>query len=76
MVFLKTSGQIRVNFSDSDLKSLIFLFIFKSLLKCRFGGFHNSLTLNFNLASELQTCALKFCYDAKKEEVEELQIHK
>ena len=76
MVFLETSGQIWVNFSDSDLKSLIFLFIFKSLPRCRFGGFLNSFTPNFNLVSELQACALKFCYDAKKEEVERLQIHK
>ena len=34
----------------------------KSVLTCKFGSFLNSLTLNFNLVSELQTYALKFCY--------------
>ena len=48
IVFLETYRQIWVNFPDSDLKSLIFLFLFKSLCKCRFGNFLNSLTLNFN----------------------------
>ena len=75
IVFLETYRQIWVNFPDSDLKSLIFLFLFKSLCKCRFSNFLNSSTLNFNFVSELQTYALKFCYDAEREEVEGLQIH-
>ena len=75
IVLLETSWQIWVNFPDLDLKSLIFLFLYKSLLTCGFGIFLNSLTLNFKLVSELQTYGLKFCYNAEKEEVEGLQIY-
>ena len=59
--FLETSWQIWVNFPDSDLKSSI---------TSKFGNFLDSLTLNFNLVSELQTYVFKFCYDAEREEVE------
>ena len=64
--FLETFWQIWVDFPDSDLKSLIFLFLYKSLLPCRFSSFLSSLTLIFNLVSELQTYTLKFCYNAKR----------
>ena len=75
IVLLETSLQIWVNFPDLDLKSLIFLFLYKSLLMCGFGIFLNSLTLNFNLVSELQTYALKFCYNVERKEEEGLQIY-
>ena len=76
MIFsLEAFWQIWVNFPDSDLKSLIFLVLYKSLLTCRFGNFFNSLTLNFNFVSELQTYALRFCCNAEREKVGELRIY-